>query len=196
MDLLWSTFEARGCLNIAHRGARSLAPENTLAAAEAGRLAGADGWELDVGLTRDGALVVVHDATLERTSDARTRFPDRAPWRVMDFTLAELKGLDFGAWFLAADPFGQVAAGRVANPETLRGLAIPTLAEALEFTRDQGWTVNVELKDLDSDPQGLTFPAQAVRLIQELDLVDRVLVSSFNHGYLVQVRKIDRKSVV
>ncbi|MEM5790386.1 MAG: glycerophosphodiester phosphodiesterase family protein, partial [Syntrophobacteraceae bacterium] len=69
-------------LNIAHRGARSLAPENTLAAARKALMLGAHMWELDVRLSRDGHLVVIHDATLDRTSNAAELFPDRAPWRV------------------------------------------------------------------------------------------------------------------
>ena len=64
-------------LNIAHRGARSLAPENTLAAAQKALELGADMWELDVAMTADGELIVIHDSTLERTSNARDVFPDR-----------------------------------------------------------------------------------------------------------------------
>ena len=63
-------------LNIAHRGARSLAPENTLAAARKGLELKADLWELDVAVTSDGELVVLHDDSLERTSNARQVFPE------------------------------------------------------------------------------------------------------------------------
>ncbi len=75
-------------LNIAHRGARSLAPENTLAAARLGLEIGADLWELDVAATSDEQLVVLHDDTLERTSNAQQVFPGRAPWTVSTFSLA------------------------------------------------------------------------------------------------------------
>jgi len=84
---------------IAHRGACSDAPENTLPAIDLAARRGADFVEVDVQLTRDGRLVVVHDTHLRRTTDARHRFPGRGPWRVGDMTLAELRSLDAGSWF-------------------------------------------------------------------------------------------------
>lgn len=104
-------------LNIAHRGARSLAPENTMLAARKAFEIGASGWELDVAMTSDHELVVIHDDTLERTSDAAQVFPDRDPWSVVDFSMAELRRLDFGAWFVRTDPFGQIAAGMISPAE-------------------------------------------------------------------------------
>ena len=80
---------------IAHRGAGKLAPENTLAAARMARHAGADMWELDVAVSADGALFVMHDDSLQRTTNAAQRFPDRAPWTFSGFTLAELEQLDY-----------------------------------------------------------------------------------------------------
>ncbi|MFM8322417.1 MAG: glycerophosphodiester phosphodiesterase [Chloroflexota bacterium] len=176
--------------NIAHRGARSLAPENTLQAAELGRLAGAELWELDVTRAAGGALVVIHDDTLERTSDAPLVYPDRAPWNVHDFTLDELRRLDFGSWFAERDPFGQIAAGAVspALVESYRGARIPTLHEALLFTRAQRWQVNVEIKDQAGRPGADTIAAEVVQLVEQMAMVDRVLISSFNHAYLRQVR--------
>jgi len=73
-------------LNIAHRGARSLAPENTLAAARKALEVGADMWELDVRMTADGALILSHDSSLESTSNVKDVFPDRRPWRIQDLT--------------------------------------------------------------------------------------------------------------
>ena len=86
-------------LNIAHRGARSLAPENTLAAARKGLEVGADMWELDIQMTADGELIVIHDNTLKRTSNVREVFPKRKPWLVHEFTLDEIRLLDFGSWW-------------------------------------------------------------------------------------------------
>jgi glycerophosphoryl diester phosphodiesterase len=83
----------------AHRGASAYAPENTAAAVRLARRLGASWVENDVQRTSDGHLVVVHDTTLSRTTDAETRFPDRSPWRVADFTLAEIESLDAGTWF-------------------------------------------------------------------------------------------------
>ena len=107
-------------LIIAHRGARSLAPENTLAAARKALQAGADMWEMDVAVTSDGELIVVHDDTLERTCNVADLFPDRRPWNVWDFTLAEIQTLDCGSWFAARDPFGQIKAGNVSTEEAAR----------------------------------------------------------------------------
>jgi len=106
-------------------------------------------WELDVAASSDGVLVVMHDDTLVRTTDAKARYPDRAPWSIYEFTYAELIRLDAGSWYIDKDPFQQIAAGRVTPIEfpAMRGLKIPTLREALELTKKLGWKVNVEIKD-------------------------------------------------
>lgn len=90
---------------IAHRGASFDAPEHTLAAYDLALKHGADFVEPDLQVTKDGVLVCLHDATLERTTDVRTKFPDRGrdvkgkkTWPVADFTLAEVKTLDAGSW--------------------------------------------------------------------------------------------------
>jgi glycerophosphoryl diester phosphodiesterase len=178
-------------LNIAHRGARSLAPENTLAAARKGLAIGADLWELDVAMTADGVPFVVHDDTLERTSNVEAIFPDRKPWTNHLFTWAEIQQLDFGSWFVATDPFKQIAAGRVSQAEqaSYKGEKAPTLRAALLFTRDNHWRVNVELKDLSGTPGDATVVELAVALIDELGMADRVLISSFNHSYLERVKR-------
>ncbi|GAA1919050.1 hydrolase [Streptomyces sodiiphilus] len=84
---------------IAHRGASGHAPENTLAAADAAADLGIEWVEIDVQRTGDGELVVLHDTTLERTTDVEAIFPDRAPWRLTDFTADEIALLDAGSWF-------------------------------------------------------------------------------------------------
>ena len=174
----------------AHRGARSLAPENTLAAALKAHQIGSDFWELDVQMTADGELVVIHDDNLKRTSNAETVLPDRAPWSVHEFTLAEFRRLDFGSWFLKTDPFGQLAAGAVAAKEAegYRGIPAPTLREALEFTRERRWRVNVEIKNLAGKPGHEKIVGRVLDLISELTMDEDVLISSFNHDYLRQVR--------
>ncbi|WP_194790560.1 glycerophosphodiester phosphodiesterase [Pseudomonas sp. UFMG81] len=89
---------------IAHRGASFDAPESTTAAYLLARELGADYLEMDLQRTRDGALVVVHDDVLGRTSDVAERFPERKNSPVSAFTLAELKSLDAGSWFNKAYP--------------------------------------------------------------------------------------------
>lgn len=177
-------------LNIAHRGARSLAPENTLAAARRALALGADLWELDVAMTADGELFVVHDDTLERTSNVAAVFPERKPWSNHLFILAEIKQLDFGTWFVETDPFKQIAAAAVTDAElaSYRGEPAPTLREALVFTSDNNWRVNIELKDLTGTPGDAVVVEKTVALVDELGMAGRVLISSFNHGYIERVK--------
>ena len=179
-------------LNIAHRGAGSLAPENTLAAAQKALATGADMWELDVAMTADGHLLLIHDDTLERTSNMADLFPERKPWPVHLFRLAEIRRLDFGSWFVKTDPFGQIAAGMIssADLDSYVGEPAPTLEEALVFTRDHDWQVNVEIKDLRGTPGDAVVVAGVVRLIEQLNMTDRVLISSFNQNYLVRIKAI------
>ena len=180
-------------LNIAHRGARSLAPENTLAAARKAIETGADMWELDVNVTADGELVVMHDDTLTRTTNAEALFPQRPPWRVVDFTLAEIKQLDTGGPFLAQDPFEQIGAGVISPAEqaTLRGEPVPTLAEALQFTANHRWRVNVEIKPLPGAMLAFPIARRVVAEIEALDMAGQVLVSSFVPQLAAQVRALN-----
>jgi glycerophosphoryl diester phosphodiesterase len=93
---------------VAHRGASAYAPEHTKAAYELAVAQKADYVEQDLAITRDGAIICLHDVSLERTTDVETRFPDRSSidaatgvkrWLAADFTLAEIKTLDAGSWF-------------------------------------------------------------------------------------------------
>lgn len=91
--------------NVAHRGASADAPEHTLAAYELALKHGADFVEPDLQLTKDGVLVCLHDITLDRTTNVKDVFPDRAKevsgkktWPVAEFTLKEIQTLDAGAW--------------------------------------------------------------------------------------------------
>jgi glycerophosphoryl diester phosphodiesterase len=118
----------------AHRGGSALAPENTLAAFEAGLAAGADGLELDVHLSADGVPVVVHDPTLDRTTNAAGPVATR--------TAAELARVDAGSRF--AGPRGDF-------PFRGQGCGIPTLRDVL--LRHPGVPIIVEMK-IDSDEMG------------------------------------------
>jgi len=176
-------------LNIAHRGASSLAPENTLSAARKGLEVGANMWELDVQLTADGELIVIHDSTLKRTSNVEDVFPHRRPWQVHEFTLDEIRKLDFGSWFMEQDPFGQIARGNVKKEEisSYVGEPAPTLEQALLFTRKHNWLVNLEIKDLSNKPGNNLIVDRVIALVEKFKMADMVLVSSFNHKYLAQI---------
>jgi glycerophosphoryl diester phosphodiesterase len=180
-------------LNIAHRGARSLAPENTLAAARKALEIGADLWETDVGVTADGELILFHDDSLARTTDAEVRFPDRAPWTFAAFTRAEIRTLDAGSWFVETDPFEQIAAGAVTLTEqaAYRGEKVPTLREALIFTRDASWRINLELKRLPPPLERFPVVERVLALVDELEIPPRQLIlSAFNHNWLRQAQAL------
>ncbi|MGD9146380.1 MAG: glycerophosphodiester phosphodiesterase family protein [Anaerolineae bacterium] len=151
-------------LNFAHRGASHEAPENTLAAFLLAAELGADGIELDVQLSKDGQVVVIHDFVLETTTDGQGAVQDR--------TLAELKELDAGSSF---DPL-------------FAGQRIPTLQEVIHSV-GRHLLLNIELKTKSTRDARL---ARAVaRIVEENHLLDRVVVSSFNPLALRQLRKLN-----
>jgi glycerophosphoryl diester phosphodiesterase len=111
---------------VAHRGANSVAPENTLPAAACAFAAGFDWVELDLHTSADGELVVIHDAEVDRTTNGTGR--------VADMPMSELRALDAGGWF---DPH-------------FAGVRLPTLAEMLDCARAWGRGIYVEIKDADA----------------------------------------------
>lgn len=182
---------ASSVLVIAHRGFRSVAPENTLLAARKAFEIGADMWELDVAATTDGELVIMHDDTLLRTTNVKEVFPARDPWSVYDFSLVELKSLDAGSWYKKADPFKQILNGKVSREEaaSFAGEKIPTLREALELTKARAWSVNIEIKDATNRICDPWIVEKTVALVRELGMEGAVVISSFNHAYLERVKK-------
>jgi glycerophosphoryl diester phosphodiesterase len=177
---------------VAHRGDSYHAPENTLEAARLARQVGADAWELDVQLTRDGVAVVMHDESLIRTTDVATQFAGdprgRTGFRVSEFDFAEIRTLDAGSWFVdprggprSAHSFGTL--DRL-DPARARDYAsgnvrVPCLAEALLLTRELDWLVNVELKTFTRSRHNLvTTVLDALRSTNTAELA---LVSSFDH---------------
>ena len=177
--------------NIAHRGARSLAPENTLAAARKAKEVGANIWETDVAVTGDEILILFHDDSLARTTDATVRFPDRKPWTFTTFTFDEIRALDAGSWFKETDPFGQIASGEVTDDEleAYRGEKIPSLMEALLFTRETKWPVNLEIKRLPPPMENFPVVERVLELIDGMEIDENLItISSFNHGWLREVQ--------
>ncbi len=155
-------------LVVAHRGASAYAPENTVAAFELARDQGADMFELDVQETRDHHLVLMHDTTLGRTTDAEEVFPGRAPWRVGDLTLAEIRKLDAGSRFSRKAWFSRKHAGE----------PVPTLGEALRAMRGSGLGLLLEIKE----PR--LYPGIEARVAEEIGRDPawrgRVVVQSFD----------------
>ncbi len=179
----------------AHRGARSIAPENTHMALDIARQCGADLWEIDVQLSADGELIVFHDGTLERTTDIAThpKFSERHPWKLTEFTYDELKKLDAGSWFLNSDPFGTITSGEVLADDfsLIKRQKIPLLHNVLSECRQYDFPVNIEIKDQTGTPADERIVRQVVHLIEATETVHLVLLSSFNHRYLRQVKQID-----
>lgn len=184
----------KGGFICAHRGARSIAPENTMLALRRAKEVGAHCWETDVRLSRDGELIIFHDPTLERTTDVaiRKNHQGRKPWRTDQFTAAELLELDAGSWFLTDDPFGTVASGKVTTEEraAIQGLKIPLLQEILEFTRTHHFPVNLEIKPLETPPGDVAIVDRVMAMIHQTATTDLVLLSSFRHEYLLRARAL------
>ncbi|MFD3873827.1 glycerophosphodiester phosphodiesterase [Streptomyces sp. NPDC058623] len=152
----------------AHRGASAYAPENTLEAIDLARRLGFDWVENDVQRTRDGELVVIHDDTLARTTDVEEVFPDRAPWRVRDFTADEIARLDAGSWF---------------DDGRWTGARVPTLRAYLDRVRMNQQRLLLEIKKPEFYPgieeQTLEVLDEAGWL-DERHVADRLVVQSFS----------------
>ncbi len=185
-------------------GAIPRAPENTLESARLALKAGAHAWELDVQLTRDGVPVVLHDESLLRTTDVAARFQvdprGLAGFRVSDFDYDEIRALDAGSWFVAsaggprsARAFGsldQLEPSSVALYSSGR-VTIPTLTEALLWTKEHNWLVNVEIKSFPEGPPGLV--ERALDVIHQTGTAPRVLISSFDHSDVARANRPGRE---
>ncbi len=181
-------------LNIAHRGARSVAPENTLLAARKALEFRADAWEIDVQMSSDGIPVVIHDTTLTRTSDVCEieSLSEKSPWLVHEFTLAELRMFNVGKWFVAQDPFSRIRTGSLSEKDLsdIAAQSVPTLEEALRFSKALKLKINIEIKDLTALPGDAEVVNKTVETVRILDMTDEVLISSFNYNYLREVKDL------
>jgi glycerophosphoryl diester phosphodiesterase len=156
-----------GLLYIAHRGLSSRYPENTLAAFRAAIDAGAGMLELDVTLTRDRRLAVIHDSTVNRTTNGRGR--------VNTMTMAHLHRLDAGGWFA----------------ERFAGEPVPSLEQVLDAVRGQV-LLNIEIKPEAFEPRAPhdAVERQIVEMVTERQMTTDVLVSSFAWRVLARVRAL------
>ncbi|MFJ7072495.1 glycerophosphodiester phosphodiesterase [Streptomyces sp. NPDC098781] len=152
---------------IAHRGASAYAPENTLVAVDKAAELGVDWVENDVQRTRDGELVVLHDDNLRRTTDVEEVFPDRAPWKVKDFTAAEIARLDAGGWF---------------GPD-YAGARVPTLKQYMDRVELHHQKLLLEIKNPELYPG---IEQQTLKVLgnegwlDEPHLATRLIVQSFS----------------
>jgi glycerophosphoryl diester phosphodiesterase len=159
-------------VNIAHRGGRDIGPENTLMGFQEGLLAGANVLEFEVHLTADEHLVVIHDNTVDRTTDGSGR--------VRKMKLREVKKLDAGYRFTADD-------GKT-YPYRGLGVAVPTLEEVYQEFPDIA--VNIEIKEAQPGIEKALWQA-----IKEAGAKERTLVASGNMGVISRFREVSGEQV-
>ena len=149
----------------AHRGSKGTHPENTLASFKEAVRVGSDGIELDVHLTKDGHLVVIHDETVDRTTNATGE--------IRNLTLAEIKELDAGSWF----------------HNKYAGEKIPTLEEVLLLLTELGFNgqLNIELKTDVIQYKGLVEKCLALQSAKDWPFA--IVYSSFNPYTLVELKE-------
>ncbi|TKJ91447.1 hypothetical protein PaeCFBP13512_08880 [Paenibacillus sp. CFBP13512] len=145
----------KSIINYAHRGASGYCPENTMAAFEKSWKLGATGIETDVQMTKDGQLVLIHDESLKRTTGYEGQ--------IKDLTYDEIKTLDAGSWY----------------SEEFANEHVPLLSELLSWIAPTEMMLNIEIKN-NIEPY-IGIEEKLVRMIQEYNLTDRVIISSFNH---------------
>ncbi|WP_248929217.1 glycerophosphodiester phosphodiesterase [Paenibacillus hamazuiensis] len=149
-------------LIIAHRGAKGMAPENTLAAFKLGLEQGCHAIELDIHLSADGELIVCHDDTLDRTTNGKGR--------IADMTLAEIKKFDAGLWY----------------GEEFRGETIPTLGEVFDLV-PESIMINIEVKD----HREQKLEPVLVNFLRKRGRTASVVISSFDHKCLRRLKQLD-----
>ena len=149
----------------AHRGFSGRYPENTMLSFQKAAELGVDGIELDVHLTKDGELAVIHDESVNRACPG-------AAGKIKDLTLAELRQLDASYLYT-----GQFGVNR-----------IPTLREYFDFVKDLPLVTNIELKTNIYAYEGIEQKTAA--LIRAYRLEDRVIISSFNHYSVLRMQAL------
>lgn len=150
-----------------HRGYSAKYPENTLKAFEMAIEAGADGVELDVQMTKDGQLVVIHDETIDRTSNGKG-------W-VKDYTYEELLKFNFNQLF----------------PD-LGEMKIPLMSEVFELIKPSNLMINIELK---TGIVFYPMEEKLLELTKQYGMEKRVIYSSFNHESIMKMKKLDPDAV-
>jgi len=156
----------------AHRGARSITPENTMSALKAS-VGFCDFIEIDVRLSSDCVAIIIHDDTLQRTTNVKeiAAFKSREPFRVSDFTFNELSTLDYGSWFSGEfEP-------------------LLTLRNALAFIKDNKLYMNVQIKDMHNSFCDELVVSTILKEIVDNEIQSHILLSSFRHEYLSMIKE-------
>ncbi|HUS23979.1 MAG TPA: glycerophosphodiester phosphodiesterase family protein [Candidatus Binatia bacterium] len=173
----------------AHRGGSAYAPENTLEAFRNAVRLGVDQLETDTQLTADGELVLIHDATLDRTTDCSGAVNATA--------LAAIRACDAAFWFSPGQPTTLPDLARP-HPRRGRGVQVPTARELFAWLRGLGPRapeLSIEIKDIPGeanfDATGKQVAAQLVPLLQEYGLTAHTLVQSFWPAALDEVKRLD-----
>lgn len=149
---------------IAHRGFSSRAPENTMAAFREALAYGVDGLEFDVHLSKDGQLVICHDASIDRTTDGRGLIADKT-WK-------ELQEFDAGSWF----------------SERFQGERIPAARELFALVQGSSCLLNVEIKY--DAARSAPLEEAVIAGLREFGLCDQAIVSSFDHYRLARIHQL------
>jgi len=156
-----------------HRGAAGLAPENTLAAFRKAIELGVDALEMDLHVTRDGEVVIIHDETLDRTTDGRGS--------IADLPLEEIRRRDAGRKFAPS----------------FQGERVPTLREVIELVRASGNSrlrMDLEIKfgeGQEGKPED--FEERVLGVLRQSDFLERVNLISFHHPSLTKVKALQPK---
>ncbi len=156
--------EMNNTINFAHRGASAVCPENTMAAFRKGLELGATGIETDVQMTLDGRLILIHDESLNRTTNRSGL--------VKDMTLSEVLKADAGSWFGAE----------------FAGERIPVLEELLDLLQGRDTILNIELKNGTYLYPGME--EKVIAAVREYGMSERIVLSSFNHYSLAYCKSL------
>ncbi len=158
-------------MTVAHRGGAGTAPENTLAAFRMGMEAGADALELDIHLSRDGYIMVMHDALLARTT--------KEVGAIADYTYEELKSFDAARLYQERERFGSQQ--------------IPTFEDVLQLIKSQTRPIQlqVEIKLNDKEERYEGIEEKLVAMLKAFDMIDRTTVISFDFPTLQTIQQLE-----
>lgn len=160
------TLLATEFMSVGHRGAAGYAPENTMASFKKAIELGATHLELDIHQSKDGHLIVMHDGSVDRTTDGSGE--------IKDLTLSQIKALDAGSWF----------------SEKYKRESVPTLDEVFELLlKNSEIKAIVELKNGSDLYSGIE--AKLVQLVKKFGLNERVIYKSFRTSILEALRSLD-----